>query len=400
MTAIVLGALTFTIATIGINIVANFISPAFDFSNVSPQKISWRMGGMIAAVGSVLLTPWNLYSNPEVIHYTLETLGAFIGPLFGVLLADFYLVRKQKIVVDDLFTMSKTANYWYKGGYNPAAVVATLIGAILAMAPVLLGGVVFGMAGAAQYSWFIGCGVAFALYYVLATRGPWKMSALRVAEGATLVERPIDRTQLPRPTTRRAAAVDIPQLECRAVRFFREPSHSRPSACWPSTPAAGTTCCNGSRRRWPTCGPRPRASCTGSSTSSPTDGLIEVSDIGPRGRKEYRVTDAGPRRTGPLDHQPAGRSAPAQRPTCCGSSCSARCRPTRPASYVAAFAEHADSELKRLEHLRDSLAPWGDSDADFYGRAALEYGLRIAAMEGDWARWLVTAIDERTHASH
>ncbi|MEV3976856.1 NCS1 family nucleobase:cation symporter-1, partial [Streptomyces sp. NPDC050698] len=75
--AIVLGALTFTIATIGINIVANFISPAFDFSNVSPQKISWRAGGMIAAIGSILITPWNLYNNPDVIHYTLETLGAF-----------------------------------------------------------------------------------------------------------------------------------------------------------------------------------------------------------------------------------------------------------------------------------------------------------------------------------
>ncbi len=46
---------------------------------------------MIAAVGSVLITPWNLYNNPEVIHYTLETLGAFIGPLFGVLIADYYL---------------------------------------------------------------------------------------------------------------------------------------------------------------------------------------------------------------------------------------------------------------------------------------------------------------------
>ena len=68
VTAIVLGALTFTIATIGINIVANFISPAFDFSNVSPQKISWRMGGMIAAVGSVLLTPWNLYNNPCLLY--------------------------------------------------------------------------------------------------------------------------------------------------------------------------------------------------------------------------------------------------------------------------------------------------------------------------------------------
>ncbi len=188
VTAIVLGALTFAIATIGINIVANFISPAFDFSNVSPQKISWRMGGMIAAVGSVLLTPWNLYGNPEVIHYTLETLGAFIGPLFGVLIADFYLIRKQKIAVDDLFSMSKTANYWYKGGYNPVAVASTLVGAVLAMLPVLLGGIVVGMAGAAQYSWFIGCGVALALYYLLATRGPWRMPALHVADGATLVE--------------------------------------------------------------------------------------------------------------------------------------------------------------------------------------------------------------------
>lgn len=178
VTAIILGALTFTIATIGINIVANFISPAFDFSNVSPQKISWRMGGMIAAVGSVLLTPWNLYNNPEVIHYTLETLGAFIGPLFGVLIADFYLIRKQKIAVDDLFTMSKTANYWYKKGYNPAAVLATVVGAVLAMIPVLTGGSFAAMAVTAQYSWFIGCGVAFALYYLLATRGPWQMKPL------------------------------------------------------------------------------------------------------------------------------------------------------------------------------------------------------------------------------
>jgi NCS1 family nucleobase:cation symporter-1 len=63
--AVVLGALTFMIATVGINIVANFVSPAFDFSNVNPQRISWRMGSMTAAVGSVLLTPWNLYSSPR-----------------------------------------------------------------------------------------------------------------------------------------------------------------------------------------------------------------------------------------------------------------------------------------------------------------------------------------------
>ena len=173
--AIVLGALTFTIATIGINIVANFISPAFDFSNVSPQRISWRAGGMIAAIGSVLITPWNLYNNPEVIHYTLEILGAFIGPLFGVLIADYYLVRKQRVAVDDLFTMSTSGSYWYTNGYNPVAVIATVVSAILAVVPVLLGGWVYGMHTAAQYSWFIGCGAAFGLYYLLATRSSMKV---------------------------------------------------------------------------------------------------------------------------------------------------------------------------------------------------------------------------------
>ncbi|MEU3015152.1 NCS1 family nucleobase:cation symporter-1 [Nocardia asteroides] len=164
--AIVLGALTFTIATIGINIVANFISPAFDFSNVSPQRISWRAGGMIAAVGSVLITPWNLYNNPDVIHYTLEVLGAFIGPLFGVLICDYYLVRKQKVIVDDLFTMSEQGTYWYRKGYHPAAVAATVVGALVAVFPVLANSLP-GMHTAAQYSWFIGCGLGFVVYYLL-----------------------------------------------------------------------------------------------------------------------------------------------------------------------------------------------------------------------------------------
>jgi len=163
--AVVLGALTFMVATVGINIVANFVSPAFDFSNVNPQRISWRTGGMIAAVGSVLITPWNLYSSPEVIHYTLDTLGAFIGPLYGVLIADYYLVKKQRVVVDDLYTMRPDGTYHYRGGYNPIAIGATAAGAVLAMAVVFLGS-----SDAAAFSWFIGCGVAFALHWTLSRR--------------------------------------------------------------------------------------------------------------------------------------------------------------------------------------------------------------------------------------
>lgn len=163
--AVVLGALTFMVATVGINIVANFVSPAFDFSNVNPQRISWRTGGMIAAVGSVLITPWNLYSSPEVIHYTLDTLGAFIGPLYGVLIADYYLIKKQRVVVDDLYTMRSQGAYHYTKGYNPVAIAATAAGAALAMAVVLLGS-----SEAAAFSWFIGCAVAFALHWAISRR--------------------------------------------------------------------------------------------------------------------------------------------------------------------------------------------------------------------------------------
>lgn len=170
--AIVLAALTFTTATIGINIVANFVSPAFDFSHVNPQKISWRTGGMIAAVGSVLITPWNLYKSAETIHYTLDTLGAFIGPLFGVLICHYYLIHKQKVAIDDLFTMDEKGIYYYTKGFNPAAVWATAISAVVAIACVFVPGI----NQANDYSWFIGCGLGLVVYYLLA-RGS-KVTAL------------------------------------------------------------------------------------------------------------------------------------------------------------------------------------------------------------------------------
>jgi nucleobase:cation symporter-1, NCS1 family len=177
--AIVLGALTFTIATMGINIVANFISPAFDFSHVNPQKISWRMGGMIAAVGSVLITPWNLYNNADAIKYTLETLGAFIGPLFGVLIADFYLVRKQKVNVDDMYTMKTTGSYWYRKGLNPPAAIATAAGAVVAALTVVIPtSAIEWIDTAAQYTWFIGMAIGLSVYYLLAMRSKVTASSL------------------------------------------------------------------------------------------------------------------------------------------------------------------------------------------------------------------------------
>jgi NCS1 family nucleobase:cation symporter-1 len=167
-TAVLLGGLTFVIATVGINIVANFISPAFDFSNVAPQRISWRMGGMIAAVGSVLLTPWNWYSDPDAIFWTLGILGALIGPLFGILIADYYIVRRQQVTVDDLYTLDEDGQYYYTNGYNPAAVYAVAIAGLLSIASVVIPKLGDVATWLPDYSWFLGCGLGFAIYLGLA----------------------------------------------------------------------------------------------------------------------------------------------------------------------------------------------------------------------------------------
>jgi DNA-binding PadR family transcriptional regulator len=123
-------------------------------------------------------------------------------------------------------------------------------------------------------------------------------------------------------------------------------------------------------------------------------GLIEVSDIGPRGRKEYRITESGRaelrRWVVNPDEDPPFRSAGLLRVFLLGEVPSDEAR-----RYAVSMAERADAEVKRLEALRDSIN-WADDDASFYGYAALEHGLRTHAMEADWARWLVTAIDART----
>lgn len=161
--AVVLGLVTVLTATIGINIVANFVSAGFDFSNVFPKKISFRIGGMIAAVGSILITPWNLFHSPELIHYTLDTLAAFIGPLFGILIADFYFVNKQKVATNELFSDSPTGLYWYKNGFNPKAILtlvpSVFTGLFITFVPAL--------SAFAPFNWFIGAFLGLVIYSLL-----------------------------------------------------------------------------------------------------------------------------------------------------------------------------------------------------------------------------------------
>ncbi|GAB3165704.1 NCS1 family nucleobase:cation symporter-1 [Myceligenerans halotolerans] len=188
--AILLGGLTFVTATVGINIVANFISPAFDFSNVAPQKISWRMGGMIAAVGSVILLPWNWYDDADAIHYTLGVLGALIGPLFGILIAGYYVAARQRIRVDDMYTMSEGGTYWYQNGYNRNGVLAVLMAGVptvlLGVLPKLLADLGwYDISWIGNFTWFIGCGLGFAVFWALERRNPQVPSFDDAAEGVS-----------------------------------------------------------------------------------------------------------------------------------------------------------------------------------------------------------------------
>lgn len=122
-------------------------------------------------------------------------------------------------------------------------------------------------------------------------------------------------------------------------------------------------------------------------------GLIEVTDIGPRGRKEYRITEAGRaelrRWVLNPENDPPFRDSSLLRVFLLGEI-----SPEQARNHMVAVAEHADSEVKRLQALGESLS-WTDGDSLFYGRAALEYGLRVNAMEAEWARWVIDEMDRR-----
>ncbi|MFI1737526.1 NCS1 family nucleobase:cation symporter-1 [Streptomyces sioyaensis] len=165
---LIIGAVTFAIATMGVNIVANFVSPAYDLANVYPKRISFKVGGMISTVAALLVLPWNLFSNPVVINYFLGGLGAFLGPLYGVMMVDYYLIKRGRVDVDRLFAADASSPYFYRKGFNPKALIAfiptAVLSAVIALVPVF--------SPIAAYSWFIGAASAALLYRLVADRQP------------------------------------------------------------------------------------------------------------------------------------------------------------------------------------------------------------------------------------
>jgi NCS1 family nucleobase:cation symporter-1 len=124
---VVIGSVTFIVATMGINIVANFVSPAYDIANLFPKHVDFKRGGLIASILAVLVCPWIFVDSPKAITIFVSVFGAVLAPLYGVMMADFYLIKKQQVQTAELYTMSSTGRFYYDGGWNKVGVAALLL---------------------------------------------------------------------------------------------------------------------------------------------------------------------------------------------------------------------------------------------------------------------------------
>jgi len=161
--AVVLAMLALLMATLNVNVAANVVSPANDFSNLSPRRISFRTGGLITCFVGILMQPWKLMANyGSYIFGWLVGYSGFLGPIAGVLICDYFLVRKKILVVDDLY--QRNGLYEYRLGFHWQAIAALAAGAGVAF----IGLVVPPLRVLYNYAWFVGFLVSFIAYYALA----------------------------------------------------------------------------------------------------------------------------------------------------------------------------------------------------------------------------------------
>ena len=161
------------ISTLATNIAANIVSPANDFANIAPHKINFRMGGYITGVIGILIFPWKLIADPSGYIFTwLIAYSSLLGPVGGILIADYYFIRKQKLIVDDLY--SHQGIYSFKKGFNNKAIVALLVGIVpnipgFLLTVKLISAEAFPtwISNLYHYAWFVGFFVSGMLYWIL-----------------------------------------------------------------------------------------------------------------------------------------------------------------------------------------------------------------------------------------
>jgi nucleobase:cation symporter-1, NCS1 family len=171
--------LTVLVATISVNIAANVVSPAYDLANLAPRLISFRTGALITGGVGVVIFPWKLLESPEMYIYTwLGFVGGLLGTVAGILIADYWVLRRTRLEVDELYRSH--SRYWYTGGWNWRAVTAFAVGGVLAVGgsysthgsgPFPSGGLIPFLKPLADYGWAVGFASALVVHAVLGALG-------------------------------------------------------------------------------------------------------------------------------------------------------------------------------------------------------------------------------------
>jgi len=164
--AIVVAMIGLLVATLNVNVAANVVSPANDFSNLYPRRISFLTGGLITCLVGLLMQPWKLLASyGSFIFGWLVGYSGFLGPIAGVLVADYFVIRRKLIKVPDLYR--RGGAYEFTGGFNLRAIAALAAGIVVA----LIGLKIPSLRALYDYAWFVGFGVAFLVHLLLSLPG-------------------------------------------------------------------------------------------------------------------------------------------------------------------------------------------------------------------------------------
>ena len=174
----IIAAFAFFAATVGINMVANFIPPAYDLANLMPSKINFKTGGLITAgFGFVIGGMWVAVITQMGLFPFVNTLGAILAPVFGIMITDYYIIKKEKLDVDALFDDSAKAKYHYNGGFNHKAILAWVLSGYIAVGTVWpnililgLGDFFANLGGGGGYAWIIGASLGAVVHLAISKR--------------------------------------------------------------------------------------------------------------------------------------------------------------------------------------------------------------------------------------
>ncbi|WP_417693659.1 NCS1 family nucleobase:cation symporter-1 [Roseibium sp.] len=163
----VVAAIMFFAATVGINLVANFIPPAYDLANLMPSKISFRVGGLITSGFALIIGGlWVSTISQIGIFNFVNTLGAILAPVYGIMIVDYYMIKGGKLDVENLFSADPSGEYFYDNGWNKTALITFALAGVFSVATVW----VPALSVLSGFAWVIGAALGGGVYWVLAKR--------------------------------------------------------------------------------------------------------------------------------------------------------------------------------------------------------------------------------------